>query len=50
MWASGKGYISSISDVDEYVRSEPEVKAVLPVLAPGLVDLQVNGFSGGGFQ
>lgn len=45
-----KGQIHSIHDVDEYVKSEPEIKAVLPVLAPGLVDLQVNGYRGVDFN
>jgi len=41
-----KGFIHSIIDVDEIVRGNPEIKVVLPILAPGLVDLQVNGFQG----
>ncbi len=45
-----EGYIHSISDVDEAIQNEPDIKAVLPVLAPGLVDLQVNGYKGVDFN
>ena len=45
-----EGRIHSIIDVDEFVHSDPEVRAVLPVLAPGLVDLQVNGYMGVDFN
>jgi N-acetylglucosamine-6-phosphate deacetylase len=45
-----KGHISSISDVENIVQNEPDSKAVLPVLAPGLVDLQVNGYKGVDFN
>ena len=44
------GHIHSISDVDEFIRSDPQIKVVLPILAPGLVDLQVNGYQGMDFN
>lgn len=45
-----EGHIHSINDVDKFIPSDPEIKAVLPVLAPGLVDLQVNGYRGVDFN
>ncbi len=47
---TGNGVIQSISPVDESVYRNPESRAELPVIAPGLVDLQVNGFMGVDFN
>lgn len=44
------GLIRSITDVDEISHHHPEGRAELPMVAPGLVDLQVNGYMGVDFN
>jgi len=44
------GLIRSITDVEGISQHDPEGRAALPMVAPGLVDLQVNGYKGVDFN